>query len=176
MSHQALFLVLGVGVVLLVIVTFLQYGDIRSLTQRLDEVESNGPQAVVEILSDALLTKATEKSGCWDIYADQSMLIPVGGQTIMPTGIVTKMHSCDAIFFSRSGLSVKRVTHRAGFIDEDYPDEWKVLIVNEGREPYQIQTGDRVAQVFFIPKQDVLVIGGVILDKERIGGLGSTGV
>lgn len=122
------------------------------------------------------LTRGTSKAACWDIISDQTGVVYPGGQMNVATGLVTEMVYCDGFMFDRSGLSAKfEVSRRAGVIDEDYKLEWSVILRNEGKEPYQVKEGDRVAQVYFLPKFNVPVHGGVSLDTIRDGGLGSTG-
>ena len=51
---------------------------------------------------------------------------------------------------SRSGLSLKHgivAINSPGTIDADYRGEVKVLLANLSNEPYEIQDGDRIAQL-----------------------------
>lgn len=145
------------------------------------------PEGRVEV-QQGKLQKSTEDAAAWDVFAtlpwDEklqecgSVIINPGEQAIIPTGLKTRMHGCDSLLFDRSGLAGKyRMTRRAGVIDENYPDEWGVVLVNEGRYPYRVNHGDRIAQAIFLPKFHIQVEGeGVlVLDAERKGGFGSTG-
>lgn len=52
----------------------------------------------------------------------------------------------------RSGLAVKSgITCLAGIIDPDYRGEWKVCLYNTSIETFHWTTGDRIAQVIFLP-------------------------
>jgi len=125
------------------------------------------------------LTKSTTDSVGWDVYSTEEVLIPPQDKVVVGTGVVTDMHGCFGLIFDRSGLAAKfGVSRRAGVIDPDYNEEWKVVLVNEGKEAYKVNKGDRIAQVIFLPLPAVRVAGnGVEFSTEvRKGGLGSTGV
>jgi dUTP pyrophosphatase len=124
------------------------------------------------------LTKSTVSAACWDIYSTEDVLLPPHSFAVVGTGLKTVMEGCSALILDRSGLAARYgVSRRAGVIDSDYRDEWKVVVHNEGREAYQIKRGDRIAQVLFAPHFDITVEGDGAeqLGVERVGGLGSTG-
>ncbi|MFW2390375.1 MAG: dUTP diphosphatase, partial [Polyangiales bacterium] len=73
------------------------------------------------------------------------------------------------------------VLNSPGTIDEDYRGEVQVLLVNHGREPFTIASGDRIAQLIVAPVvqadievvNDETALGGT---ERGHGGFGSTGV
>jgi dUTP pyrophosphatase len=72
------------------------------------------------------------------------------------------------------------VLNTPGTIDEDYRGEVSVLLINLGREPYEVQHGDRIAQLVVSPVTRVTVETVDHLDdlghtKRGAGGFGSTG-
>jgi len=79
----------------------------------------------------------------------------------------------------RSGLSYKNgIDIGAGVIDSDYTGEIKVLLINISNEPFEVEVGDRIAQII-IGKYLVTEIEEVEkLDESERGdaGFGSTGV
>lgn len=141
------------------------------------------PEAYVDVISGKL-QKSTDDAACWDLFSAKDTIVYPGESQVIPTGLVTEMEGCDALIFDRSGLAAKfRITRRAGVIDEKYPGEWGVVLVNEGRYEYSVKKGDRIAQVMFVPKSEVEVgvrvdgTGEVIVnDQARVGGFGSTDV
>ncbi len=67
----------------------------------------------------------------------------------------------------------------AGIFDEDYcgdDDEYRAILYNFTDEPVEIQKGDRVAQIIFIPYQKVTLNEVDSLGNQSRGGLGTTGV
>jgi dUTP pyrophosphatase len=80
----------------------------------------------------------------------------------------------------RSGLAFKHgvtVLNAPGTIDADYRGEVKVLLINHGKEPFQIERGMRIAQLVVQPvSHATLVEVEELSDSARgSGGFGSTG-
>lgn len=78
----------------------------------------------------------------------------------------------------RSGLAVKHsIATGAGVIDEDYRGEVFVLLFNLGDKAFNVNTGDRIAQLvlerIFTP--DVAVVEELSETVRGAGGFGSTG-
>lgn len=82
---------------------------------------------------------------------------------------------------SRSGLAFKEnVTAFPGVVDSDYRGEIKVLMFNNGPEPFHVKDGDRIAQLLVLPCEEDICF--VATDAENLsktergeGGFGSTG-
>jgi dUTP pyrophosphatase len=139
----------------------------------------DAPEGIVKLKSGKL-TKSEPRAAGYDIHADDNMIVHPGDSVIVATGVTTEMIGCDALILDKSGLAAKfRMTRRAGVIDETYPKEWGVVMVNEGRETFHIKQGDKLANVIFIPKFDIRVVaeGGEVIvhEQQRTGGFGSTG-
>jgi dUTP pyrophosphatase len=80
----------------------------------------------------------------------------------------------------RSGLARKHsvtLVNSPGTIDSDYTGELVILLINLGREPFTIESGDRVAQLVIAPVVQAELVEVEALDEtERgAGGFGSTG-
>jgi len=81
----------------------------------------------------------------------------------------------------RSGLALKHgitVLNSPGTIDADYRGEIKVLLINHGQEPFEIQNGERIAQMIVAKYERIHWETAVELNStERgAGGYGSTGI
>lgn len=74
----------------------------------------------------------------------------------------------------RSGLAKKGIEVHFGTIDHLYRLEVKVLVHNASPEPWQVEAGDRVAQMKLARVWSVELEEGQVTPSER-GGLGSTG-
>jgi dUTP pyrophosphatase len=103
----------------------------------------------------------------------QRVLIPTGFSMELPSGYEAQIRP-------RSGLAFKHgvtVLNAPGTIDADYRGEVKVLLVNLGNEPFQIERGMRIAQMVIQPvSHATLVEVGELSDSSRgSGGFGSTG-
>jgi dUTP pyrophosphatase len=80
----------------------------------------------------------------------------------------------------RSGLAFKHgisIVNSPGTIDADYRGEIKVLLVNLGTEPFQINTGDRIAQMVVAKHETVAwtQVDELSETSRGHGGYGHTG-
>jgi len=84
------------------------------------------------------------------LYTNEGTDVPARGQTIVGTGIAIGLpHNTYGRIAPRSSLAVKhRLRTNAGIIDSDYRGEVKVVLANLGDQPYQVEKGDRIAQLF----------------------------
>src|SRR5262245_40149590 len=92
-----------------------------------------------------------------DIYADleTNLTIPPLGRALIPSGFALAVpQGYEAQVRPRSGLALHSgltILNAPGTIDADYRDEVKILVINLGDQPVQIQRGDRVAQLVIAP-------------------------
>lgn len=88
-----------------------------------------------------------------DLVAREGVTLkPGGGRAVVPTGVAIAIPPGYAGFvLPRSGLAMRHgVTclNTPGLIDSGYRDELRVLLVNtDPSEPYEVQRGDRIAQL-----------------------------
>lgn len=128
--------------------------------------------------------RATEGSAGLDLCAciDEPITLAGGETALIPTGLAIALPSAQygAFVFARSGLSIKHgigLLNSVGVIDSDYRGEIKVGVINQIKEPYTIQPGERIAQLVVMPVSTMPVEEAESLDEtERgAGGFGSTG-
>lgn len=84
------------------------------------------------------------------------------------------------LIFARSGLATKqglRPANCVGLCDEDYTGEYIVALHNDTDETKVIHHGDRIAQLMFMPYEQVTLTGVEELDptERGDGGFGHTG-
>ncbi len=77
----------------------------------------------------------------------------------------------------RSSMAVKGLHVMGGVIDSGYRGDWKVIMINLGKEDYKIEVGDKIAQgILQNAKQPKIEIVEDLSDSSRgKGGFGSTG-
>ncbi|OQY27554.1 MAG: deoxyuridine 5'-triphosphate nucleotidohydrolase [Candidatus Cloacimonetes bacterium 4572_55] len=119
-----------------------------------------------------------------DMFAAISdpLIIDCGDYWPIPTGIAFSLpEGYEAMIRPRSGLAFKHgvtILNAPGTIDSDYRGEVRVLLINHGKLPFQVNRGDRIAQ---------LVINRIVQAKwmrrqeldatvRGRGGFGHTGV
>ena len=103
----------------------------------------------------------------------QRVAVPTGLSTALPEGYELQVRS-------RSGLSFKHgivAVNSPGTIDADYRGEIKVLLTNLSNEAYEIQDGDRVAQLVIAKYERAEWVEVEALDETERGdgGFGHTG-
>jgi len=101
-------------------------------------------------------------------------LIPTGLHIELPVGYEAQIRP-------RSGLAYKHgisIVNSPGTIDADYRGEIKVLLVNLSTESFEINTGDRIAQMVVAKHEQVSwTEAEELTDTSRgHGGYGHTGV
>lgn len=82
--------------------------------------------------------------------------------------------------FARSGLATKqglRPANCVGVCDEDYTGEYIVALHNDSEYPWEVNNGDRIAQLVFLPYLNVEFeeVDALNETTRGAGGFGSTG-
>jgi dUTP pyrophosphatase len=142
---------------------------------------SQEPLRVKRLSDNAVLpTRGTEWSAGYDLSSAKALSIPPGSRAIVPTDLSL---ACPAGTYGRvaprSGLTVKHGIHvGAGVIDADYRGPVGVVLFNLGDKDFEIQIGDRVAQlvleqIVMAPVEEVDALEDTVRGS---GGFGSTGV
>lgn len=127
---------------------------------------------------------ATPGSAGMDLRAAvaEPMVIAPGSWLAVPTGIAIALpHGFECQVRPRSGLALSHgisMVNTPGTVDEDYRGEIMVIMINHGREPFEIGRGHRIAQAV-ITRYERVELQEVddLSDSHRgSGGFGSTGV
>jgi dUTP pyrophosphatase len=101
---------------------------------------------------------------------------------LVPTGLYMELpEGYEAQIRPRSGLAFKHgigIVNSPGTIDADYRGEIKVLLINFSDQPFEINTGDRVAQMIVSKHERVnwLPVEEITETTRGAGGYGHTGV
>lgn len=126
----------------------------------------------------------TEASAGVDLRADieQSIILKPLERAIVKTGLFIELPiGYEAQVRPRSGLAAKHgitVLNSPGTIDADYRGEIGVILVNLSNTDFEIQSGDRIAQMVIAKHERVSFNeASELTDTARgTGGFGSTGV
>jgi dUTP pyrophosphatase len=128
-----------------------------------------------------LPTYAHEDDAGMDLYAAQDVTIAPGEWAQIATGIALQLpRGYEAQVRPRSGLAMRygvTMLNAPGTIDAGYRGEICVLMINHGREPFHVRTGDRVAQLVIASLITVQLEECSELSSSERGekGFGSTG-
>ncbi|MES0884698.1 dUTP diphosphatase [Roseibium sp. SCP14] len=112
---------------------------------------------------------------------ETSLTLAPGERTLVPTGLAMALPAgFEAQVRPRSGLAAKHgvtVLNTPGTIDADYRGEVKVILINLGKEPFEITRGERIAQMVVAPvlQADIREVNTLPETERGSGGFGSTG-
>ena len=139
---------------------------------------------IINKSNNALPAYETAHAAGMDLRADLETtvtLLPLE-RKLIPTGLHIELPvGYEAQIRPRSGLAFKYgigIVNSPGTIDADYRGEIKVLLVNLSAEPFEINTGDRIAQMI-VAKHETVSWSEVDDLSETLrghGGYGHTGV
>ncbi|WP_230292185.1 dUTP diphosphatase [Croceicoccus sp. Ery5] len=124
---------------------------------------------------------ATEGAAGMDVISAEDWIIAPGERVAVATGLAVAIpEGFEIQIRPRSGLALKHgitVPNTPGTIDSDYRGELKVILINHGQEPYEVQRGDRIAQAVLSPvvRASWLKVEHLDETKRGAGGFGSTG-
>ncbi len=127
---------------------------------------------------------ATDGSAGMDLRAclDEALQIRPGETHLIPTGLA--IHIGDpqlaAVILPRSGLGHKHgivLGNLVGLIDSDYQGQLFVSCWNRGSESFNIEIGERIAQLVFVPvvQAQFEIVTDFDTSKRAEGGFGHTG-
>lgn len=127
---------------------------------------------------------ATEGSAGLDMRAciDEALILEPGQTVLVPTGLA--IHIGDpglaAVLLPRSGLGHKHglvLGNLTGLIDSDYQGQIFISCWNRGRAAYEINPGERIAQMVFVPVEQVRfeVVEEFGDSRRGSGGFGHSG-
>ena len=124
----------------------------------------------------------TDGSSGMDLMAnvEQTVKILPGEKKIISTGIMVAIpEQYEIQIRPRSGLAAKNgisVLNTPGTIDSDYRGEIKVILINLGKDIFQINKNDRIAQMIVCPiiKVELKEVESLSETVRGEGGFGST--
>ena len=124
----------------------------------------------------------TDGSSGMDLMAnvEQTVKILPGEKKIISTGIMVAIpEQYEIQIRPRSGLAAKNgisVLNTPGTIDSDYRGEIKVILINLGKDIFEINKNDRIAQMIVCPiiKVELKEVESLPETVRGKGGFGST--
>ena len=121
-------------------------------------------------------------AGCDLLAAETVTLAPGGGRAMIRSGIAIAIPPGYAGFVQpRSGLALRHgitCVNSPGLIDSGYRDELRVLLLNtDPTEPYEVQRGDRIAQLVIqrVETAEWTLVESLDDSERGLGGFGHSG-
>jgi dUTP pyrophosphatase len=138
--------------------------------------------AVAKVHEDAKIpVRAHDGDAGMDLSSIESLIVPPRDKCLIDTGIAISIPSdCYARVAPRSGLAVKYgIDVLAGVVDSSYRNTIKVLLFNNSDTPFQVEMGDRIAQLIlekiYTVDMKVVPYDELSLTDRGEAGFGSTG-
>ncbi|CEL63077.1 Deoxyuridine 5'-triphosphate nucleotidohydrolase OS=Oryza sativa subsp, japonica GN=DUT PE=2 SV=1 [Rhizoctonia solani AG-1 IB] len=126
-----------------------------------------------------LPTRGSALAAGYDLYSAEQKVIPAGGKALVDTQIsIAVPVGTYGRVAPRSGLASKfMIDTGAGVIDADYRGVVFVLLFNHSDKDFQVEEGDRVAQLIIekIQTPEVMEVEDLEETLRGAGGFGSTG-
>ena len=127
-------------------------------------------------------TYGSEYAAGADLYAciDKPIVIKKSETVFVSTGLSMEIpEGLVGLIYARSGLGSKKglaPANKVGVIDSDYRGEIMVALHNHSKEDYELQVGERIAQMVFTPYYMATFKEEKLSSTKRgTGGFGSTG-
>ena len=127
---------------------------------------------------------ATDGSAGMDMRAciDEPITVTPGASVLIPTGLAIHVSdaSLAAVLLPRSGLGHKHglvLGNLTGLIDSDYQGHVFISCWNRGSASYEVQPGERIAQMVLVPVEQVelKVVEEFDASERGAGGFGHSG-
>ena len=135
---------------------------------------------IINKSNNPLPSYATPLSAGMDLRANEYCLLYPGQRTLIKTGLFIELpEGYEAQIRSRSGLAFKHgimVLNSPGTIDADYRGEIGIILYNSSTEPFEINIGDRIAQMVISRCEQVNweEVAELSSTERGEGGFGST--
>ena len=139
---------------------------------------------IKKLQKEAVLPRyETKGSSGLDLSANiqSKIVLKPGEKCLVPTGLsVAIPTNYELQIRPRSGLAAKKsitILNTPGTIDSDYRGEIKIILINLGKEDFQITNGLRIAQMVLCPisKAELTEVDDLDKTSRGRGGFGSTG-
>jgi dUTP pyrophosphatase len=92
--------------------------------------------------------RSREGDAGYDLRSLEAFVLGPGERRLVATGVAIALPPGLAGLAARHGVTT---LNAPGLVDPGYRGEVKVILHNAGREPYEAQVGDRVAQLLLVP-------------------------
>jgi len=116
-----------------------------------------------------------------DLRSTENHSIPPGGRQLVRTGVkVALPDGYVGLVHPRSGLAAKHgitVLNTPGTVDAGYRGELMVTLLNTSDETFEVERGDRIAQILFqrVERADFISVVELPESARGDGGFGSSG-
>lgn len=137
---------------------------------------------IQKVTEDAILPSyANPGDAGLDLFSTDNVILAPGDRALIHTGIKIELpENTEAQIRPRSGLALKHgisLVNSPGTIDQGYRGEIGVIVINHGREPFEVLKNMKIAQMVIKPVWTVQIeeVNNLTNSERGEGGFGSTG-
>lgn len=137
---------------------------------------------IITLNSNAILPRyAHINDAGMDLFSTEDAIVLPGEIKLIHTGIAIELpNDVEAQIRPRSGLALKSgitVLNSPGTIDAGYRGEIGIIIINHGKESFEICVGTKIAQMVITPiiHATIQEVNELEESDRGVGGFGSTG-
>jgi len=126
-------------------------------------------------------TYAHEGDAGMDLYSCDNYVLNPGERVLVSTGLAFEIpNGYELQIRPRSGLAWKNgisIVNSPGTLDAGYRGELKVILINHGKEVFNIRKGDKIAQAVLnkIERAEIEEVDELSETERGANGFGSTG-
>lgn len=121
---------------------------------------------------------AQEGDAGMDLCSVEDLILKPGERRVIGTGLSFELpEGFVSLIWDKSGIASKGIKKMGGVIEHTYRGEYKVVLVNLSSEDYEIERGQKIAQLLIQPIEtaEVEEVSELSETKRGKGGFGSTG-
>jgi len=138
---------------------------------------------IINKSSNPLPKYETAQSAGMDLraFVEETIVLKPLERAMVPTGLFMEIpEGYEGQVRPRSGLAAKHgitVLNTPGTIDADYRGEIKIILINLSNESFEINNGDRIAQMVFArcEQAHTVEVSDISETQRGAGGFGHTG-
>jgi dUTP pyrophosphatase len=127
-----------------------------------------------------LPTRAHASDAGLDLYSVEDMVLAPGQRHGVATGVAFAIpNGYVGLVWDKSGVALNGgVTCLGGVVDAQYRGEVKVIVLNTSDTPYEIKSGQKIAQLLIqeVALPEVVEVENLDDTSRGDGGFGSTGL
>ena len=135
---------------------------------------------VKKLKEEAVLPSYAHKGDAgMDLFSCEDVVLYPGEKKTVGTGLAISFpEGYVALIWDKSGEAVEGITTLGGVIEHTYRGEYKVIMLNTGKNPYKIKKAQKIAQLLIQPimTADVEEVSELGESKRGEGAFGSTGL
>jgi len=138
------------------------------------KIKLNSDRATIPI-------RGSKHAAGYDLFASESVIVNAGTRKLVKTDLTIEQFPENTYgrIAPRSGLSIKNsIDVGAGVIDPDYRGDINIILINNGKDAFEIKNGMRIAQLICerCSYPEIMQVSELSKTERGSDGFGSSGI